>query len=280
MYNQIKINVSCFQVRIQENLNKSKKEKKPKSKTTPEPSEESTDITFSDDKIQAMKNLAQQISKSLSRKEVKKTSLQRDLEEERQLKLKQKAELKQLTPEALLLYNKERANAQEDVSVNKIDDSEAKVGFSEALEYAEKTAKLHHVLNLKKGEIHEKVIKTAKKIHKTVTKESSENPIDKYKQPSCSNSKTEPKVKKREKQSHKTKIDDSGTIDGEHINGLVKTEMKKYKEDKNKSNNSNQDDFVLGKLFQKKGKFYLNIFLNIIFLNNCFKGFLRLKLFL
>lgn len=192
-----------------------------------------------------MKNMAAQIAKSMSQTQ-KKTSVQLELEEERQKKLKEKAELKKLTPQALFHYNKDRAKAQEDTSINKIDDSEAKVGFSEALEYSEKTAKLHHALVLGKKEP-DKIAKKVDDIRNKVVKRDNRDPLEKYKMQSST---TEQKKKKKEK----IIVDRSGTIDGEEVNGLVRTEMKKIKKKKNEVNSEAQDDFVLGKLFEKKGK--------------------------
>lgn len=233
-----------------------------RSKKSKESSVENSDIKFSEDKIQAMKNLAQQIAKSMSRPEAKKTSLQIELEEERQKKLKEKQELKQLTPETLLLYNREKVNCQEDTSVNKIDNSEAKVGFSEALEYAETTAKLHHVLNTSKRKEPVEIIEKVQNIHKNITKDS-ENPLEKYKQLSSSSQIN--KKEKKKKGRDRIKVDTSGTIDGERVDGLVKSEVKKIKKDKSSTNNETYDDFVLGKLFHKKGNdsFVFGHFLNL-----------------
>ncbi|KAG5895534.1 hypothetical protein JTB14_010678 [Gonioctena quinquepunctata] len=227
-------------VRIQETLEKKKKEKKMKKSKS---SSKDTGVNFTEDKIQQMKNLAQQIAKSLSKKP---TPYQRELEDERQRKLQEKNTLKQLTPQELFHYNKVKANEIEPVG-NKIDGYEAKVSFSEALQYSEKTAKLHHELNSHKTDPAE-AVKTVEEIHKVITKE----PV-KLIESFTKNHKESPKCEKK-KRKNKCVVDVTGTIDGERVDGLVKTEIKKEKRHKKqKSETESQDDYVLGKLFQKKG---------------------------
>lgn len=223
--------------------------KKSKSKTKKRAQSENSDnaaIQFTEDKIQAMKNMAAQIAKSLSQTQ-KKTTAQLQLEEERLKKMKERQELKKLTPQALFHYNKDKAKVREDTSINKIDDSEAKVGFSEALKYTEKTAKLHHALV--EGKIKEpgKIAKKVDDIRSKVVKQDKRDPLEKYKKQSASE---EQKKQKKEK----IIVDRSGTVDGEEVTGLVRTEMKKVKKKKNEVPTDAQDDFVLGKLFEKKGK--------------------------
>nr|XP_023014633.1 DNA excision repair protein ERCC-6-like isoform X1 [Leptinotarsa decemlineata] len=225
-------------VRIQDNIKKKNKKKKSGKSTIQEP-----ENLFTEEKIQQMKNLAQQIAKSLSKQP---SSFQLELEEERLKKLQEKEALKKLTPQELLQYNKKKA-IEEKPAVNEIDGSEAKVSFSEALEYSKKTAELHHdLISHKKDPLEAK--KTVDEIHKQITKA----PVillDEF-------TKDREKSPKREKKKRKNKCvtDISGTIDGEQVEGLVKTEVKKRKKEKKLTADSeSQDDYVLGKLFQKTG---------------------------
>ncbi|XP_056636505.1 DNA excision repair protein ERCC-6-like [Diorhabda sublineata] len=214
-------------VRIQEKL----KEKKSKRKS------KTSDTFFSEDKIQQMKLLAQQIARSLTKKP---TNLQIELNAEKMEKQEERQEMKTLDVGELLRYNKEKEMYQgTNEFVNKIDDCEAVVGFSEALEYSEKTAKLHN--NLKRGKDIDKIVNDVKKAKRSVTK----TPV-----------KLITKFKKR-KRDKSDMVDTSGKVDGEKIEGVVRREIKKNKrKHKNPSGvNKQQDDFILGKLFQKKGVF-------------------------
>lgn len=180
-------------------------------------SEKQKTSIFTEDKIQAMKNLAQEIAKKIAKPEekVEKSSYQIQLEEERQEKLKMKQELKQLTPLELMQLNREKAKERPESPTNKVDDCDTEVSFSKALECSEKNAKLYHKLK-KKGE-----------------------KIDK---------------KSKEKEIFKTVVDNTGLVDGEKVDGLVKTEIKKLrkKHDVGKQSES-QDNYVLEKLFSRKG---------------------------
>lgn len=98
-----------------------------------------------------MKNLAQQIAKSLNKKP---TTLQLEIEAEKEQREKERRQMKELEVGELLKYNKEKVKNVENPSVNKIDDCDALVGFSEALTYSEKTAELHHNLKATKGKLH------------------------------------------------------------------------------------------------------------------------------
>ncbi|XP_044263689.1 DNA excision repair protein ERCC-6-like [Tribolium madens] len=201
-------------VKLQEQLTE-KQKKKPKET-----------FQFSEDKIQAMKNLAQEIAKSISKpqEQVQKSSYQIQLEEERQEKLKMKKELKQLTPLELMYLNREKAKERPESRSNKVDDCDTHVSFSKALEYSEKNAKLYHELKCEKVKKDEKRKSGSKK--KT----------------------------SKDKDIFKTVIDNTGSIDGEKVDGLVKTEIKKLrkKHEAGKTIES-QDDYVLEKLFSKKG---------------------------
>lgn len=215
-------------VRIQEKL----KEKKSKSKKS--------DAFFSEDKIQQMKLMAQQIAKSLTKKP---TNLQIELNAEKMEKQEELEEMKSLEVGELLRYNKEKETCRdEDAFVNKIDDYEAVVGFSDALEYSEKTAKLHN--NLKSGKEIVKIVEDVKKAKQSVTK---------------TPDKLIKKFKKRKKDRSDLVVDTSGKVGGEKIEGLVKREIKKnrgkHKTTTVESKQQQQDDFILGKLFEKKGVF-------------------------
>ncbi|EFA07002.2 DNA excision repair protein ERCC-6 [Tribolium castaneum] len=193
-------------VKIQEQLTEKQKKK-------------SETFQFSEDKIQAMKNRAQEIAKSIAKPQEQKTSYQIQLEEERQEKLKMKEELKQLTPLELMRLNREKAQERPESPTNKVDDCNTSVSFSKALEYSEKNAKLYH------------------KIRKDEKRESGSK-----------------KKKSKEKDIFKTLIDNTGLVEGEKVDGLVKTEIKKLrkKHEVGKTNES-QDNYVLEKLFSKKG---------------------------
>lgn len=217
------------------------KEKSTKHKNNKNKSDAPGDTAFSEDKIQAMKMMAQQIAKSISQK--KPSSSQMEVIQEREKKLEMKKKLKELTPQELLKYNHETYNKSEETTVNKIDDCEAKVSFSEALTYTAETSKLHH--KLVSGEVKDVIILKNKvdTMHKQIT-EPPEDKIKKYK-----------KSKMTVEKNIKVKIDVSGTIDGEKVQGLVKTEIKKFKKNKKRQSegSDSQDDFVLRKLFQKSG---------------------------
>lgn len=198
-----------------------------------------------------MKNMAAEIAKSLSQTQ-QKTSVQLDLEEERHKKYKERTELKKLSPQALLHYNKDKANIQEDTSINRIDDLEAKVGFDEALKYSEKTAQLHHALVLGKIKEPDKIVNTVKIIRKKVVKNDTVDPLQKYVNEYGEGSRQTSKKNEKKLKKEKTIIDHSRVIDGEEVNGLIRTEKKVIKK-KNNENIESHDDFVLGKLFKKKG---------------------------
>lgn len=184
------------------------------------------DVTFTDDKIQQMKNLAQQIAKSMSQKQetnddkIKKSSFQLELEEERQKKQEEREKLKKLTAAELLQLNRLKAVQKPDDSLNKIDDFDTNVSFSKALKHSERTSKLYHDLNREKRK--------------------------------------KRKLSDDEKSNKKSKIvkctvDMSGTVDGEKVEGLLKCETKKKKSKKIHSTDEQQDNYILEKLFSKKG---------------------------
>lgn len=192
-------------------------------------------IEFSQDKIQAMKNLAQQIAKSIAptaaeKQSPTKTIEQIEIEEERMKKLQEKEQLKTLSPIQLRELNRKKLENVTESDVNKIDDLDTNVSFSKALEVTEKTAQLYS---------------------KVKTKNSTEKAVEQY-------SKLVQEVTKRDKRKQKV-IDTSGKVDGEFIEGVVKQEIKKHKEKECDKKNLSQDDYVLNKLFSKKGTEILEI---------------------
>ncbi|CAG9764816.1 unnamed protein product [Ceutorhynchus assimilis] len=210
-------------VKIQEKIEEKKRLKKEKKKKDIVVTEEK--VEFSADKIQAMKNLAQQIARNISKSNEtvlpKKEAYQLQLEEERKKKLEEKQKLKQLTPQELFEYNRWKAAQREEETINKMDDKVSNVSFEEALEKSSKTAELYHKL-------------TNKDIKSLI--------------PGPSTSNNDQKSRKRKKGAS---IDTSGKIDGEQVEGLLKRETKKLKYDE--TSNENRDNFILEHLFSKKG---------------------------
>lgn len=189
-----------------------------------------------------MKNLAQQIAKSIRSSgdpvsEVKKTPYQKELEEERAEKLKEKAYLKTLTPMELRILNRQKLNEKEDIA-NKIDDRETNISFSNALSMSEKTSKVYRDIK-----IHKLKLDDSNCVASTSSEENS-NLMKKHKS-------KHKKKKSKNKDRDKVNIDTSGTVDGEAVEGLVKREIKSKEKHKNK--NEQQDDYVLEKLFSRKG---------------------------
>ncbi|CAH0551599.1 unnamed protein product [Brassicogethes aeneus] len=233
-------------VKIQERIQNETKTKRNKKKSMEVPTE---DLKFTDDKIQAMKDLAKKISAGMTGKkeEVKKTGYQKELDEERQKKLKEKAELKKLTPMELIIYNRKKAEQKQQEALNKIDDLDTNASFSKALEFSEKTSKLYHDLTLKKikeidvknNEEEKKAEKPEKIKRKRSESEDEENPRKKHK-------------KKSKDKSKNVIVDTSRKVDGEEIEGLVKSEITKKKK-KEMEKSRKEDNFVLEKLFSKKG---------------------------
>ncbi|KAK9873709.1 hypothetical protein WA026_002066 [Henosepilachna vigintioctopunctata] len=211
-------------VKIQGKIMEKRKKKKPDNDN------DKKEIVFSEDKIEKMKSLAQQLSKSIgsSISKTKKTAYQKELEEERLEKKKYKQELKRLTPNELLQLNREKTNHVESDTTNKVDDQETSCSFSQALNVAETKSDLYHRLVEGKLDI-SNLIQNVEK-DETLVKE---------------------KVKKRTK-GEKARVDKSGKIDGEKVEGLIKSEKKKIDHiDDDQSTNSN--DFILNKLFSSKG---------------------------
>lgn len=237
-----------LQVNMQERID-GKKSKRRKPKIS-----KSEDTLFSEDKIQAMKNLAQQISKSLTSskpstevKPVHKSSYQLELEEERQRKLKEKERLKKLTPLELRELNRKKLQSGGEDDNNKIDDFDTNASFSKALEISEKTAELYHHLQKKRGTGKEVEEYTAivSDVRCDVPKS------DEINFESVCGGETSKKVKHKDRD--KSTVYKSGTIDGEIVEGVVKSEVKKNKHKKSLKQSKSQDEYVLEKLFNKKG---------------------------
>lgn len=192
-------------------------------------------IEFSEDKIQAMKNLAQQIAKTIApvqaeEKLVAKSSVQVEIDEERKRKLEEKEQLKTLTPVELRELNRKKLEKVDDGDTNKIDDLNTNVSFSKALEVTEETAQLYHKAKKKKKDVAEEIERYTKIVEKVAI---------------------EGKIRKNK---HKNKIvDTSSKIDGEVVEGVVKKEINKQKDKESTKRNLTQDDYVLNKLFSKKG---------------------------
>lgn len=197
-------------VRMQEQI----REKKEKQKSNSQ---------FTEDKIQAMKNLAHQISKSLSAK----STDQQVLEEERCRKVGNKQKFKNLAALDLLHMNREKTKEKPGMTGNSVDDCKTNVSFSRALEYTENTSASYHKIKEKAK------LTNLGKPAEIITKK-----------------------RKKNKDIFKSIIDSSGAIDGEKVDGLVKTEMKKMRKKYDKTQTvkiGNQDQYVLEKLFSSKG---------------------------
>lgn len=200
-----------------------------------------TDCTFTKDKIQEMHDLAQKIAKTITANDnVKETKsvIKIEMEIEKQEKLTEKEYMKTLTPVELRMYNKKKLEKTEDGSINKIDDIKTTITFSKALELSGETAKLHTDLQQNK-EVFDVLMKlNAEKVGDNKTKD-----------------KTNEDSIKKHKNKEKVVVDDSGQIEGEKIDSLVKTEIRKQRRRKHKSRRESetQDEYVLNKLFSKKG---------------------------
>lgn len=191
-------------------------------------------IEFSEDKIQAMKNLAQQIAKSITpntvKEEQKKSSIQIEIEEERLRKLEDKEILKTLTPVELRELNRKKLEKTDNDDINKLDDVDTNVSFSKALEVTEKTAQLYNKVKNKKDV--EKGVEQYSKLVQEVAKN---------------------KPKKKDVKNVHTIKDTSDKVDGEIVEGVIKKEIKKHLNQENSKKSLSQDDYVLSKLFNKKG---------------------------
>lgn len=253
-------------------MKQKEKNKKKKSNITTSDNNTLPKVEFTEDKIQAMRDLAQRLAKKLSQEEkpsTNKASFQLELELERQEKLKKKQDLKKLNAQELLHYNKEKAKQKEDDTINKVDGYDTNVSFSNALEYSEKTAELHRVLISGKVKDPSVVVDKVKHIQKNIANinnntileaKSSCDAISEGKTSSRSDSShrqcESDRNSRKYKKGHREKlcVDTSGTVEGEEVEGLVKRETKKIRQKKQSSEcKTSQDDFILGKLFSKKG---------------------------
>lgn len=190
------------------------------------------EVSFTEDKIKKMKQLAQQISKNIVTKTTTDVSQPAD-----NSKLKKKAELKKLTPVELLALNRKKMLPPKvEPIVNKIDDTETNASFDAVLQLvATKIKDTPQDKQEEKVETIEKVDDTHMELDKDRKKHS-----------------------RKKKTKDKIKVDNSGKIDGEKVIGLVKVEMKK-KEKNEAQTSAKQDDYVLEKLFSKKGNFLIFI---------------------
>lgn len=218
-------------VKIQERLLKKRKK---------EPLDMSNKIVFSEDKKEKMQLLAQQLAKNITKLEGNRTSYEKHLEEERSERLKKKKELQDFSAPELLELNRKKGEATVDDNTNKIDGSETSCSFSKALDIAETKAELLH--KLIDGKLDIKVLEDKLNREKK-EREKNASVIKKQKN----------EVEGRKKgEKKKLIIDESGKIDGETVEGLVKVEKKKLK--RNDANRDiKEDDFILSKLFNKKG---------------------------
>ncbi|GLV36166.1 Imitation SWI [Carabus blaptoides fortunei] len=172
-------------------------------KLKPSSTIDDSSISFSEDKIQAMKSLAQQIAKNMSTKM-----------DEKSKKEEEDTKTDRPTPMELLTMNRKKLETKVEPIVNRIDDRETNVSFSDALMITERP-------NIPVDETN------------TSVKESETR-------------------KRKGSKKVKVKIDESGEIDGEKVDGLVKRETKR-KEKVQKKADKSQDEYVLEKLFSKKG---------------------------
>nr|XP_022904501.1 DNA excision repair protein ERCC-6-like [Onthophagus taurus] len=216
-------------VSVQEKLEKQKQIKETKTKKITEK------ITFTEDKIEQMKRKAQEIAKNIASKSEndlrnkKKFAYEFEEEMERKHKEAERNFMKKLSPQELMEYNRKKLNENVDSSVNKLDDFKTGASFSQALEICEKTSTIYHRMREEKLDMDK-----AQDIYEGFTKKI-------IKQPDI--------LKRKNK---KNCIDVSGRVDGEKIENLIKIESRKLTEEENNFND-NQDDYVLGKLFSKKG---------------------------
>lgn len=223
---------------MQERINKKKEE-----------AGSSTSVSFSTEKLEAMKNLAQQIAKSIGDKP--KSQFQKELEEERKEKLESRSKLKSLTPVELRELNRKKAQCKEEDDSNKYDDVQTKYGFDEALSVASRTADVYNRLknsNLASASSGGNSISSSSKCQ-----DSADHKESKHIRREAKKSHKHKRQSRRAKR-EKNEVDDTGMIDGEHVEGLVKAEVKKKKNKDNDVNRTEtQDNYVLETLLSKKG---------------------------
>lgn len=224
------------------------KEKQEQKKKKKDNSKSKHSINFSNDKIEQMRKLAQEISKNIEKNKtepLKKSTVQLEMEEEKEKKEAERKYMKTLTPSELLEYNKKKLLPVDDSMINKIDFIETGASFSKALEVSEKASDIYHKVKEEKLNLDKGVRK-----YDSLTK-----PIKKK----------ECKIKEVKRCEHKSK---HKTVDGEEIEFLVKKQLHtKNKESvRNVTTNESQDQYVLEKLFSKKGTFITSVALILLLL--------------
>ncbi|GJQ84413.1 hypothetical protein Trydic_g3886 [Trypoxylus dichotomus] len=217
------------------------KEKKAERTKKKEEAKASAKINFSQAKIDEMKRLAQEISKNIGstnsgtvKNAHTKTSLESELEEAKEEKRKEREFMKTLTPHELLEYNKQKLLEKDDSTINKVDDLETEASFSKALEVSEKASGLYHKTKEDRLDVDKAVEKYSSLTHGIKKKES------KFKD-------------KKHREATVDEIDSTTSVDGEKIEFLVKKQVNPRKDFRQKTVSQRQDQYVLEKLFSKKG---------------------------
>lgn len=191
-----------------------------------------------------MHKLAQKIAKNFTSNSVSKETksvIKIEMEIEKKEKLSEKQYMKTLTPVELRNYNKRKLEKTEDDTVNKIDDIKTTITFSKALELSGETAKLHTDLQKNKD-----VFNVLMKLN--AEKEGDHKRKDKTKEHST----------KKHRGKEKVVTDNSGLVEGKKIENLLKVESRKQLKIKggNHNESESQDEYILNKLYSKKGNFY------------------------
>ncbi|KAK9731582.1 SNF2-related domain [Popillia japonica] len=215
------------------------KEKAAKKKKRKEKNNSDSDFSFSEDKIEQMKKLAQEISKRITEtksdppKTVKKSSFEIELEEEKEARKAEREYMKSLTPQELMEYNRKKLLTKGDSLINKVDGIETEASFSKALEISEETSGIYHKIKEDKLEV--------------------DKAIEKY------NSLTKPIKKKevksknrRNKVKNRYEEDNPRLVDGEEVEFVVKKEINSKKGSDKATLSQKQDQYVLERLFSKK----------------------------
>lgn len=245
-------------VKIEKRIMEQKAKKKKKAVEIPE-----EELKLSEDKVEKMKRLAHEIAMSMSQEKVSKSGYQKELESERQQKLEERKELKKMSAAELFIYNRNKAKQEVDDSFNKIDDCDTKISFDQALEYSEHTAELYHDINNGKIKAEDLLVADEKSTDEpTEKKKDAKDSNNKRKRRSSdgdNNDSRSKRIKKKDKRSNSkdVTVDTSGELDGEKIEGLVKREITNKKKRSEECVTQKDDDYVLAKLFRKKGKFNL-----------------------
>lgn len=225
------------------------KEKAAKKKKRKEKNNSDSDFSFSEDKIEQMKKLAQEISKRITEtksdppKTVKKSSFEIELEEEKEARKAEREYMKSLTPQELMEYNRKKLLTKGDSLINKVDGIETEASFSKALEISEETSGIYHKIKEDKLEV--------------------DKAIEKY------NSLTKPIKKKevksknrRNKVKNRYEEDNPRLVDGEEVEFVVKKEINSKKGSDKATLSQKQDQYVLERLFSKKSMFLIFSVLN------------------